>query len=92
MAATVPHTAFSPVLSVARPSGWYGAGARRCPHPAAGRYLDTLEALDKEVEAIHAWAVERAAHEAIEAEQFQVFSQVVTEVRQVIDKHRTTRR
>src|SRR5262249_31344457 len=38
---------------------------------------DTLEALDKEVEAIHAWAVERVAHEAIEPEQFQVFAQVV---------------
>jgi hypothetical protein len=58
--------------------------------PAAD--LDTLEALDKEVEAIHAWAVERVAHEAIEPEQFQVFSQVVAEVRQVIDKQRTTRR
>ena len=44
---------------------------------------DTLEALDKEVEAIHACAVERGAHEAIEPEQFQVVSQVVTEVRQV---------
>jgi TRAP transporter TAXI family solute receptor len=54
--------------------------------------LDTLEALDKEVEGIHAWAVERVAHEAIEPEQFQVFSQVVAEVRQVIDKHRTARR
>src|SRR5206468_8281723 len=32
--------------------------------PAAD--LDTLEALDKEVEAIHAWAVERVAHEAME--------------------------
>jgi TRAP transporter TAXI family solute receptor len=54
--------------------------------------LDTLEALDKEVEAIHARAVERVAHEAIEPEQFQVVSQVVAEVRQVIDKHRTARR
>jgi TRAP transporter TAXI family solute receptor len=53
---------------------------------------DTLAALDKEVEAIHARAVERVAHEAIEPEQFQVVSQVVTEVRQVIDKHRTARR
>ncbi len=54
--------------------------------PAAD--LDTLDALDKEVEAIHAWALERVAHEAMEAEQFQVFSQVVTQVRQVIDKRR----
>jgi TRAP transporter TAXI family solute receptor len=52
--------------------------------PTADR--DTLEALDKEVEAIHAWAVERVAHEAIEPEQFQVFSQVTAEVRQVIDR------
>jgi TRAP transporter TAXI family solute receptor len=50
---------------------------------------ETLEALDKEVEAIHARAVERVAHEAIEPEQFQVVSQVVFEVRQVIDKRRT---
>jgi TRAP transporter TAXI family solute receptor len=54
--------------------------------PAAD--LDTLEALDKEVEAIHARAVERVAHEAIEPEQFQVVSQVVSEVRQVIDRQR----
>src|SRR5262247_1891144 len=54
--------------------------------------LDTLEALDKEVEAIHARAVERVAHEAIEPEQFQVVSQVVAEVRQVIDKHRIMQR
>jgi hypothetical protein len=54
--------------------------------------LDTLEALDKEVEAIHARAVERVAHEAIEPAQFQVVSQVVAEMRHVIDKQRTTRR
>jgi TRAP-type uncharacterized transport system substrate-binding protein len=53
---------------------------------------DTLAALDTEVEAMHAWAVERVVHGAMEAEQFQVFAQVVTEVRQVIDKHRTARR
>ena len=53
---------------------------------------DTLEALDKEVEAIHARAVERVAHEAIEPEQFQVCAQVVAGVRQVIDKQRVTRR
>jgi hypothetical protein len=54
--------------------------------PAAD--LDTLEALDKEVEAMHAWALERVAHEAMEPEQFQVFSQVVAQVRQVTDKQR----
>jgi TRAP transporter TAXI family solute receptor len=54
--------------------------------PAAD--LGTIEALDREVEAIHARAVERVAHEAIEPEQFQVVSQVVTQVRQVLDKRR----
>ena len=54
--------------------------------------LDTLDALDKEVEAIYAWALERVAHEAMEAEQFQVFSQVVAQVRQAIDKQRARRR
>jgi len=54
--------------------------------------LDTLEALCREVEAIHAWAVERVAHGAMEPEQFQVFSQVVISLRQVIDKQRATRR
>jgi hypothetical protein len=54
--------------------------------PAAA--LDTLEALDKEVEAMHAWALERVAHEAMEPEQFQVVSQVVAQVWQVTDKQR----
>jgi hypothetical protein len=54
--------------------------------PAAD--LDSLDALDQEVEAIHAWAVERVAHGAMGAEQFQVFAQVVAQVRQVIDKQR----
>ena len=48
--------------------------------------LDTLETLDTEVEAIHAWVLERVANEAMKAEQFQVFSQVVTQVWQVIGK------
>src|SRR5436309_14999598 len=42
--------------------------------------LDTLEVFDKEVEAINAWALERVTQEAMEAEQFRVFSQVVTQV------------
>ena len=54
--------------------------------------LDTLAALEQEVEAIHTRTVERVAHEAIEPEQFQVVSQVVAEVRQVIDRHRTPQR
>jgi len=53
--------------------------------------LDTLGALDTEVEAIHTWAVERVAHKAMEPEQFQVFTQVVIALRQVIDKQRATR-
>ena len=57
--------------------------------PAAD--LDTLEAFDKEVEAINTWALECVAQETMEAEQFQVFSQVVTQVGQAIDKHRTRR-
>jgi len=58
--------------------------------PAAD--LATLAALDHEVEAMHAWAVERVAQGAMEPEQFQVFAQVVSALRQGIDKRRATRR
>ena len=54
--------------------------------------LDTLEALDKEVEALNTWALERVAQEAMEAEQFWVFSQVVTQVWQAIARRRARRR
>jgi hypothetical protein len=54
--------------------------------------LDTLDALDKEVEAINIWALERVAQEAMEAEQFWVFSQVVTQVWQAIARRRARRR
>jgi TRAP transporter TAXI family solute receptor len=47
---------------------------------------DTLEAFDKEVEAINTWALERVTQGAMEAEQFQVFSQVVTQVLQAIGR------
>ena len=53
--------------------------------------LATLEALATEVETIHAWAVERVAHQAMEPEQFQVVAQVVSALRQVIEKQRATR-
>src|SRR5215510_1412171 len=54
--------------------------------------LDTLEAFDKEAEAINTWALERVTQEAMEAEQFLVFSQVVTQVWQAIDRQRARRR
>src|SRR5215831_5119929 len=53
--------------------------------------LDTLEAFDKEAEAINTWALERVTQEAMEAEQFLVFSQVVTQVWQAIDRQRARR-
>jgi len=42
--------------------------------------------------AINAWALERVTQEAMEAEQFRVFSQVVTQVWQAIDRQRARRR
>ena len=48
--------------------------------------MDTLEAFEKEAEAINTWAVERFTQEAMSAEQFQVFSQVVTQVWQAINR------
>ena len=54
--------------------------------------LDTLDALDREVEAINTRALEHVTQEAIEAEQFRLFSQVVTQVWQAIDRQRARRR
>jgi len=54
--------------------------------------LDTLEAFDKEAEAINTWALERVTQGAMEAEQFQIFSQVVTQVWQAIDRQRARQR
>lgn len=51
--------------------------------------LETLDALDKEVEAIDAWALERVAYGSMEANQFNVFSLIVAQVSQAIDKRRT---
>jgi len=48
--------------------------------------MDTLDAFDKEVESINTWALERVAQETMQVEQFQVFSQVVTQVWQAIDR------
>jgi TRAP transporter TAXI family solute receptor len=53
--------------------------------------LDTLDAFDQEVEAINTWALERVTQKVMEAEQFQVFSQVVTQVWQAIDRRRARR-
>jgi len=57
--------------------------------PAVGQ--DALDIFDKEVDEIVAWALERTADEAMEAEQFQVFSLVVTQVRQIIERRRERR-
>ena len=54
--------------------------------------LDTLEAFDREVGVMNAWALERAAQKAMKAEQFQLFSQVVTQVWHAIDRQRAMRR
>jgi TRAP transporter TAXI family solute receptor len=53
--------------------------------------MDTLDAFDKEVEAMNTWALERVAQEAMEGEQFRLFSQVVTQVWQAIDRRRARR-
>jgi len=57
--------------------------------PAVGQ--DALDLFDKEVDEIVAWALERTADEVMEAEQFQVFSLVVTQVRQIIERRRERR-
>ena len=49
---------------------------------------DKLDALDQEVDEICALALQHITHETMDAEQFQVFSGVVTQVRQAIDKRR----
>ena len=49
---------------------------------------DTLEVFEKEVEAINIWALGRVRQEAMEVEQFRIFSQVVTQVWQAIDRRR----
>jgi TRAP-type uncharacterized transport system substrate-binding protein len=49
---------------------------------------DTLDRFEQEVEAMGAWGLERAVQEAMPAEQFQVFSLVVMQVRQCIERHR----
>jgi hypothetical protein len=43
----------------------------------------------KEVDEMCAWALEHTAYETMEAEQFQMFSGAITQVRQVLDKRRT---
>jgi TRAP-type uncharacterized transport system substrate-binding protein len=57
--------------------------------PAVGQ--DALDIFDKEVDEMVAWALERTADGAMQAEQFQVFSLVVTQVRQSIERRRERR-
>ena len=47
---------------------------------------------DKEVETINAWALERVTQKEMEAEQFQLFSQVVTQVWQAMDRRHARQR
>jgi TRAP transporter TAXI family solute receptor len=54
--------------------------------------LDALDAFDKEVETINAWALERVTQKEMEAEQFQLFSQVVTQVWQAMDRRHARQR
>jgi TRAP transporter TAXI family solute receptor len=80
-------------------STWRGAGPRQDREQMQQQLLaifqeaptvgpDKLDALDQEVDKICALALEHVTHETMEAEQFQVFSGVVTQVRQAIDKRR----
>jgi NMT1-like family len=54
--------------------------------PTAGP--DKLDALDQKVDAICALALKHITQETMEAEEFQVFAGVVTQVRQALDKRR----
>lgn len=47
-----------------------------------------LEALEQEVHAMVAWAVERVMAETITAERFQTLTQVITQLRQALDRRR----
>jgi hypothetical protein len=44
------------------------------------------------VATLHAWAVERVAQEVMEADQFQVFSLIMTQGRHEIDQRRARQR
>ena len=80
-------------------STWRDAGLRQDREQMQQRLLaifeetptvgpDKLDALDQEVDAICALALKHITQETMEAEEFQVFAGVVTQVRQALDKRR----
>ena len=80
-------------------SKWRDAGLRQDREQMQQRLLaifeesptvgpDKLDALDQEVDAICALALKHITQETMEAEEFQVFAGIVTQVRQAIDKRR----
>jgi TRAP transporter TAXI family solute receptor len=80
-------------------SAWRSAGPRQDREQMQQRLLaifeqvptvgpDKLDALDQEVDEICALALKHITHETMDAEQFQVFAGIVTQVRQAIDKRR----
>jgi TRAP transporter TAXI family solute receptor len=81
-------------------STWREAGVRQDREQMQQRLLaifeeshtvgpEKLDALDQEVDAICALALKHITQETMEAEEFQVFAGVVTQVRQALDKRRT---
>ena len=80
-------------------SKWRDAGLRQDREQMQQRLLaifeelptvgpDKLDALDQEVDTICALALKHITQETMEAEEFQVFAGVVTQVRQALDKRR----
>jgi hypothetical protein len=80
-------------------STWRGAGPRQDREQMQQRLLaifqealtvgpDKLDALDHEVDEICALVLQHLTRETMDAEEFQVFAGIVTQVRQAIDKRR----
>jgi len=80
-------------------SQWRGAGSRQDREQMQQRLLvifqeaptvspDKLDALDQEVDEICTLALKHITSETMDAEQFQVFAGMVTQVRQALDKRR----
>ena len=80
-------------------STWRSAGPRHDREQMQRRLLaifqealtvgpDKLDALDQEVDEICALVLQHITHETMDAEEFQVFAGIVTQVRQAIDKRR----
>jgi TRAP transporter TAXI family solute receptor len=80
-------------------STWRSAGPRQDREQMQQRLLaifqealtvgpDKLDALDQEVDEICALVLQHITHETMDAEEFQVFAGIVTQVRQAIDKRR----